>query len=681
MQGAPLEPEEPTRERRLWGLAGLVVTLLAISFSIFQLYNAGFGLLITQKLRAGHLAFVLFLIFLLYPIRKRSAKDKIPFYDVLLALLAVAGPLYFFFNFEAMALRAGAETEIDVIMGALTLVFVLEATRRAVGLALPIVAIIFLLYAHFGAHLPELLAHRGYSLERIIRHLYPTTEGIFGVPLGAAATFVFLFILFGAVLQRTGIRDYLTGLAIAGLGHLCGGPAKAAVLASYAMGTFSGSSTANVVTTGAITIPLMKRVGFAPEVAGGVETAASAVGQLVPPVMGAAAFVMVEITGIPYVEIIKAAMLPAIIDMFGLLFSVHMYAVKHGLRGLPREQLPPFLPTLFRQIYLLVPIVGLILMLVVARFSPMKSGFWSIPLALLIALIARNTQVVWRLIRAQILGSSNLTSTKSQAVAVRPVAHAFMPLARTWVDFFKDLLGALSDGARQAVSISAACACAGIIVGVITLTGLGLRMTGILMDLSGGQLWVALLLTMVGSIILGLGMPTTANYIIVSALMAPALVLLGVPLIAAHMFVFYFGILADDTPPVGVGAYAAAGIARADPIKTGIQGFKFDLSAFIIPYLFVFNPVLLLYGDVQPLELLWIALSGLIGVYALSVTKEGWWRTHANVIERLLMAGAAIALIDPGLITDLAGFGTMALVYLWQRWKVRRAVQKVEGHV
>lgn len=661
--------EEPTRERQLRGLWGLIVAAIAISFSLFQIYNAGFGLLPAQKLRAVHLAFVLVLIFLLYPLRKRSVKDKIPFYDIALALLAAVGPLYFFFNFEAMVLRAGAETTLDIIIGALTIVMVLEATRRAVGPALPIVAIIFLLYAHFGAYLPDIIAHRGYSLERIIRHLYPTTEGIFGIPLGVAATFVFLFILFGAVMQRTGISDYLIKLAFAGLGHLSGGPAKAAVLASYTMGTFSGSSTANVVTTGLITIPLMKRVGFAPEVAGGVETAASAVGQLIPPVMGAAAFVMVEMTGIPYIEIVKAALLPAILDMFGLLFSVHMYAVKHGLRGLPREQLPPLLPTLFSQIYLLIPIVGLVIMLTVAQFSPMKSAFWSIPLALIIALIARNTQVVWRLIRMQLRG--DVHPARLQVVTNKP-DRATTLLARTWHDFGKDLLGALQDGARYAVSVSAACACAGIVIGVITLTGLGLRLTGIFVDLSGGQLWAALLLTMAGCIILGLGMPTTANYIIVSTLMAPTLITLGVPVIAAHMFVFYFGILADDTPPVGVGAYAAASIARADPIKTGIQGFKFDLSAFIIPYLFVYNPVLLLYGDVQPLELLWVALSGLIGVYALSVTKEGWWRTYANPLERLLMAIAAIALINPGLLTDLAGFSLMALVYLWQLWKVRK---------
>ncbi|MCS7197248.1 MAG: TRAP transporter permease [Candidatus Bipolaricaulota bacterium] len=664
--------EEPGRERQLRGLWGFIVAALAISFSLFQMYNAGFGLLPAQKLRAVHLAFVLALIFLLYPLRKRSARDKVPLYDIVLALLAIVGPLYFFFNFEAMVLRAGAETTLDIIMGALTLVLVLEAARRAVGLALPIVAIVFLLYAHFGAYLPEIIAHRGYSLERIIKHLYPTTEGIFGIPLGAAATFVFLFILFGAVMQRTGISDYLIKLAFAGLGHLSGGPAKAAVLASYTMGTFSGSSTANVVTTGLMTIPLMKRVGFAPEVAGGVETAASAVGQLIPPVMGAAAFVMVEMTGIPYIEIIKAALIPAILDMFGLLFSVHMYAVKHGLRGLPREQLPPLLPTLFSQIYLLIPIVGLVIMLTVAQFSPMKSAFWSIPLALIIALIARNTQVVWRLIKMQLRGDDNPAGLQTV-----PNSKVITPFARTWGDFVKDLLGALQDGARYAVGVSAACACAGIIIGVITLTGLGLRLTGILIDLSGGQLWIALLLTMVGCIILGLGMPTTANYIITSTLMAPTLITLGVPVIAAHMFVFYFGILADDTPPVGVGAYAAAGIARADPIKTGIQGFKFDLSAFLIPYLFVFNPILLLYGHVQPLELIWVTLSGLVGVYALSVTKEGWWRTYANPLERLLMAAAAIALIDPGLIADLAGLGLMALVYLWQLWKVRRATRSV----
>jgi len=330
-------PEEPVRERRLKGGWAVAIALLAIALSVFQLYEAGFGLLAVQKLRATHLAFVLALIFLLYPLRKRSPKTKLPFYDVILAAVAVAGPVYLLWNFDALVVRAGAETWVDFAMGALTLVAVLEATRRAVGLALPIVAVVSLLYARFGAYLPEIIAHRGYSWARIINHLYPTTEGIFGVPLGAAATFVFMFILFGSVLQRTGIRDYLTSLAIAGMGRFRGGPAKAAILASYAMGTFSGSSTANVATTGTITIPLMKKVGFRPEIAGGVETAASSVGQLVPPVMGAAAFVMVEVTGIPYVDIIKAATIPAILDMAGLLFILHMHASKNNLRGCPRK--------------------------------------------------------------------------------------------------------------------------------------------------------------------------------------------------------------------------------------------------------------------------------------------------------------------------------------------------------
>ncbi|MEN3010469.1 MAG: TRAP transporter permease [Candidatus Bipolaricaulaceae bacterium] len=667
-------PEEPVRERKLKGKWALAVGLLAIALSVFQLYEAGFGLMAVQKLRAAHLAFVLALIFLLYPARKRSSKTRLPFYDVLLAALAAVGPVYLLWNFDALVVRAGAETWLDFAMGVLTLLFVLEAARRAVGLALPMVSIVFLLYARFGAYLPEIIAHRGYSWERIINHLYPTTEGIFGVPLGAAATFVFMFILFGSVLQRTGIRDYLTNLAIASTGRFRGGPAKAAVLASYAMGTFSGSSTANVATTGTITIPLMKKVGFRPEVAGGVETAASSVGQFVPPVMGAAAFVMVEVTGIPYVEIIKAAAIPAILDMTGLLFILHLHASKHNLRGLPKEQLPRFLPTFLKNIHLLIPIIGLIGMLVVAKYSPMKSAFWSILLALLVSLIARNTIVVGRMMRALFArGNPMPRHEKREASAPAAVeASGRQQLARTWVDFAKDVVFALEEGARSAVAVSAACACAGITVGIITLTGLGLRMSTIMINLSGGQLWIALLLTMVGCIVLGLGVPTTPNYIIVSALMAPTLVLLGVPLLAAHMFVFYFGILADDTPPVGVCAYAAAGIARADPIKTGIQGFLFDISAFVIPFLFVYNPALLLYGEVDPVQLVLGVASGLAGVLALSVMKEGWLFTRANLLERLLMAAAAIILIMPSWTMDLIGFGTVAAVLLWQLRKVRK---------
>jgi len=693
MTAMPLQPaDEASLQRQLLGYWGLAVAGIAIGFSLFQLYQTGFGLLPAQNLRAVHLAFVLGLIFLLYPAFQRSAqqsaKHRIPPIDLLLAVVAIIGPLYFNFNFHAMVMRAGAETPFDLAMGLLTIVVLLEATRRAIGPVLPIIAILFIAYAYFGPHMPELIRHRGYSLERIVRHLYPTTEGIFGIPLAVASTFVFLFVLFGAVMQRTGISDYLTRIAMAGLGAYRGGPAKAAVLASAMMGSFSGSSTANVATTGTLTIPLMKRVGFRPASAGGVETAASTTGQFLPPVMGAAAFVMVEMTGIPYVEIIRAALLPAILDLAGILFCVHMHALKMKIHGLPRAELPPFLPTLFSQIYLLIPIVGLILMLVVARYTPTMSAFWAIPLALLVSLVARNTILVWRALSAQRRGQDPFAGVEESLDRLRSSHSAeerqkrdgadragprTLPgiFGRTWGDWGRDLLQALQDGARQALPISAACATAGIIIGIITLTGLGLRMQSILLTLSGGELWAALIFTALGSIILGLGVPTTANYIIMATLMAPALVQLDVPLLATHMFVFYFGILADTTPPVGLGAYVAAGIARAGPIRTSVEGFKFSITAFIIPFMFVYNPVLLLLGEVDVLELAWLLVSALIGVYALSVMKEGWWRTRANMVERILMTVAAILLIQPSLIVDAIGFGLIALVYLWQTLKLR----------
>ena len=681
--------DDAALQRQLRGIAGPAIAAIAISFSLFQLYQTGIGLLPAQSLRAIHLAFALALIFLLYPALSSWDKGRIAGVDVLLAAVAIVGPLYFHFNFHAMVMRAGAETPLDLAMGLLTIVVLLEATRRAIGPVLPAIALLFILYAYLGPHMPALIAHRGYSPERIIRHLYPTTEGIFGIPLAVASTFVFLFVLFGAVMQRTGISDYLTRIAMAGLGSYQGGPAKSAVLASALMGSFSGSSTANVATTGTLTIPLMKRVGFRPESAGGIETAASTTGQFAPPVMGAAAFVMVEMTGIPYVQIIQAALLPAILDLAGILFCVHMHALKMKIRGLPRSELPPFLPALFSQIYLLIPIVGLIFLLVVARFTPTMSAFWAIPLALLVSLIARNTIIVWRALTAvrrgedpfegveaslEHLRSPQTTASRQQArrsdagAVPRTWPRLF---AKTWLDWGKDLLLALENGARQAIPISAACATAGIIIGVITLTGLGLRLQSILLALSGGELWAALIFTAIGSIILGLGVPTTANYIIMATLMAPALVQLGVPLLAAHMFVFYFGILADTTPPVGLGAYVASGIARSGPIRTAVEGFKFSITAFIIPFMFVYNPVLLLLGEIWIVELVWLVVSGLIGVYALSVMKEGWWRTRANAIERAVMTIAAILLIQPSLLVDLAGFGLMGAVYLWQTLKLR----------
>jgi TRAP transporter 4TM/12TM fusion protein len=688
-EAAPQVPaDEAALQRQLRGFWGLVVAAVAISFSLFQLYQTAFGLLPAQSLRAIHLAFALALIFMLYPTFKRWDMHRMSLFDLALAAIAIVGPLYFHFNFFDMVMRAGAETQLDLAMGLLTIVALLEATRRAIGPVLPIIAIAFIFYAYAGPYMPELIAHRGYSWERIVRHLYPTTEGIFGIPLAVASTFVFLFVLFGAVMQRTGISDYLTRIAMSGLGHYQGGPAKAAVLASALMGSFSGSSTANVATTGTLTIPLMKRVGFRPESAGGVETAASTTGQFVPPVMGAAAFVMVEMTGIPYVEIIQAALLPAILDLAGIIFCVHIHALKWKIRGLPRAELPPFLPTLFSQIYLLIPILGLITMLVGLRYTPTTSAFWSIPLALLVSLVARNTIIIFGALRAQLRGEdpfagieAALERQRSQQAAaqqqarsgtVAPVPRGWPAVVgKTWADWGKDLVNALEDGARQAIPISVACASAGIIIGIITLTGLGLRMQSILLALSGGELWAALIFTAIGSIILGLGVPTTANYIIMATLMAPALVHLGVPLLAAHLFVFYFGILADTTPPVGLGAYVAAGIARAGPIRTAVEGFKFSITAFIIPFMFVYNPVLILLGEIRILELGWVVISGLIGVYALSVMKEGWWRTRANVIERVLMTLAAILLIQPSVLVDVGGFAIMAAVYLWQTLKLR----------
>lgn len=682
-QATPPAVEEAALQRQVKGTIGFTVTAIAIVFSLFQLYQTGIGLLPAQNLRAIHLAFVLGLIFLLYPATAGWRKDRLAPIDAILAGIAIVGPLYFHFNFNAMIMRAGAETDLDLAMGVLTIVVLLEATRRAIGPVLPVLAVLFLLYAYLGPYMPALIEHRGYSWRRIIRHIYPTTEGIFGIPLAVASTFVFLFVLFGAVMQRTGVSDYLTGLAMSGLGSYQGGPAKAAVLASALMGSFSGSSTANVATTGTLTIPLMKRVGFRPHSAGGVETAASTTGQFVPPVMGAAAFVMVEMTGIPYVQIIQAALIPAILDLFGIIFCVHMHALKMKIHGIPRAELPPFLPTLLSQLHLLIPVLGLIFMLVVAGFTPTRSAFWAVPLALLVSLVARNTIIVGRAVRAQLRGGDpfagieatldNERSSQARAAAgpATPMTTWGQVATRTWADWGRDVLNGLAEGARQAIPISAACATAGIIIGVITLTGLGLRMQSILLVLSGGELWAALVLTAIGSIILGLGVPTTANYIIMATLMAPALIQLDVPPLAAHMFVFYFGILADTTPPVGLGAYVAAGIARAGPIRTAVEGFKFSITAFIIPFMFVYNPALLLIGEIRILELGWLVISGLIGVYALSVMKEGWWRTRANAIERIAMTLAAILLIQPSVTVDVAGFGLMAVIYGWQTYKLR----------
>ncbi len=622
--------------RRLDGLSGIAVAVIAVVFSLFQLYTAIFGVLDAQIQRAVHLSFGLALVYLLYPTRKSWSRSRLHWFDVLLAVVAVAAPLYIVIFYKDLVMRAGIVTPADMLVGALGIFFVMEAARRVVGWPIVIVATLFLGYAFAGPMLPGTFAHQGTTLEGLVGHLYYTTEGIFGIPLGVSATFIFLFILFGAYLEKTGLGKFFIDLANAIAGWARGGPAKVAVLSSGLMGTVSGSSVGNVAGTGSLTIPMMKKLGYRPEFAGAVEAAASTGGQLMPPIMGAAAFLMAEIVGTPYVNVVKAAALPALLYFTGIWIGVHLEAKKTCLKGIPREQLPRVGNILAERGHLAIPLVGIVYLLV-SGYTPMKAAMWAIVLA---------------------IGASMLRSSTRISL--------------------QDVLKGLEEGARAALGVVIACATAGIIIGVVTKTGLGLKLGSVLIDLARGQLLLTLFFTMITSIILGMGVPTTANYVITSTIAAPILVQMGVPVLAAHMFVFYFGIIADVTPPVALAAFAGAGIARSDPMKTAVNASKLAIAAFLIPYIFVLSPSLLLIDTTLPKVLLMMTTS-LIGMTAIAAAVSGYLITRAQWTERILFFVGGLLMIDPNPLTDLAGLGLLVIGCIIQWFKCANSSRNSSG--
>jgi TRAP transporter 4TM/12TM fusion protein len=617
--------------RNLKGILNKLVTLLTAAMSLFHLYTAAFGSLLTMKQRATHLLFVLVIGFILYPRSKKARKDRVAILDWFLAALGLIVTSYILYDYESLVRRGGLPTSVDLLLGLITILLVLEITRRSIGPELPIIATIFIAYAFFGPYIPGVLGHRGYSYVRVIDQLYTTTEGIFGTPLGVSATFVFMFILFGSFLDITGVGQFFIDVAFAAAGHRKGGPAKAAVLASGFMGSISGSSIANTVTTGAFTIPLMKKIGYKPNFAGAVEAAASTGGQILPPVMGAAAFIMSEFTNIPYIQIVVSAVVPALLYYLGVMFMVHLQASKRGLEGIPKEELPDFKTTFARGFHLLLPLIGVVLFLV--RYSPLRAAFLSILVALVVCMLRKHTRI-------------------------KPGA----------------ILVALEDGAKKAISVAAACACAGIIVGIVTLTGLGLTFANVIISLAGGLLFPTLLLTMVASIILGMGLPTTAKYIVLATMAAPALVQLGVPLIAAHLFILYFGVIADVTPPVALAAYAGAGIAGGDSFKTGVQALKLASAGFIIPFIFAISPELLLI-NVTAVQAIGSIVTACVGVIAFASAVQDYFLSKTRIWERILFLVGALMLINPDAMMDLVGLLIVAVPVVTQILR-RRAVPK-----
>jgi TRAP transporter 4TM/12TM fusion protein len=605
------------------GWLAKLVMLIAVAMSCFHFYTSGFGLLPAQHQGAVHLAFTLLLTIFLYPASKKAKKDSVPWYDVVVALLGVCASMYLVVNYMTLIERAGLPSPLDLIWGFILIFVLLEATRRISNPVLPCLAIICLLYAYFGNVLPWGMGHRGFSISRIINHMYLGTEGIFGTPLEVSSTFVFMFILFGAVLEKTGVGKFIIDLSLGLAGWASGGPAKVTVVASGIMGTVSGSSVANVCTVGMFTIPLMKSVGYRPHFAAAVEAAASTGGQIMPPVMGAGAFIMAQFLGWPYIEVAKAAIIPALLYYSAVLIQVHFEAKRLGLSGIARENLPNVWYLLRTRGFLLLPL-GAIIYLLVAGYTPLMAAFCGILVSIPLSWLNKETR---------------LTPKK--------------------------LVEAFESGARSSLGVACACACVGFIVGTGTLTGLALRIAGGIVDIANNMLLPTLLLTMCASILLGTGLPTTANFIVTSTMAAPALKLLGVPDIAAYMFVFYFGIAADLTPPVALAAYAAAGIAGADPMKSGVTSIKLALAGFLVPYIYVYNPILL-FVDATPLPMLQAVITSLIGVYLLSMATIGYYKGHLSWPMRIVASAGALGLLIPGTFTDLGGLAALVFIYLWQ---------------
>jgi TRAP transporter 4TM/12TM fusion protein len=658
------------------GWMKILVAVIAASWSLFQLSLASIIMLDSVIVRAVHLTFAITLTFLSYPLFRKpkkskllhhfSRRDKTSAFDMIFALAAALAALYIVFEYQGLATRQGALITRDVLVGVVLVVFVLEAARRSLGPVLPVVAGVFILYSFLGPYMPSVLAFKGVSLTRFIGQITASTEGIYGIPLDVSATIVFLFVLFGSMLDQAGAGKYFVTLAFSLLGKYRGGPAKAAVLASGLTGMVSGSSIANVVTTGTFTIPMMKSVGYPAHKAGAVEVACSTNGQLMPPVMGAAAFIIAEYCNISYLEVIRAAFIPAVISYIALMYITHLEAVKLGLKGLPKEQIPPFFATFIGGMHFFLPILFLIYELVVVRHSPQLSVFRAI------------------LVLAALIPIQNLVLAKRKNGSLTEALKKSL----------EQLLSSLIAGGKGMMGIGVAVAAAGIIVGVVTL-GLGGIITEVIEVISGGNFILILFFTALASLLLGMGLPTTANYIVMASLTAPIIVTLGMksgiifPLIAAHLFVFFFGILADDTPPVGLAAFAASAIAKSDPIKTGVQGFGYDIRTAILPFMFIFNTDLLLVDITNPLRILWVFVTSLLAMFAFAALTQRFFLAKNRWYEGVGLGVITFTLLRPYYVTEtllrlpvsmlypvsLAALGLYALIYLLQRRRIKETAR------
>jgi TRAP transporter 4TM/12TM fusion protein len=617
-----------TLKRTTVGIMGMIITGVALLMALFHVYTSGFGLLETMRQRGVHLMFILMLSFLLYPATSRSRRDGITIFDGLFTLASIVAAGYVVVEYQAILFRGGMPNELDIVMGILTAVLVIEGTRRTCGYGIPIISIIFLAYAVLGPYMPGVFAHKGASLTRLIDHLYMIPEGIFSIALGTSATYIALFIILAAFLERSGLGELIMDLALTVAGRSYGGPAKVSVFSSALFGTISGSAASNVVIDGVFTIPMMVRAGYKKEYAAAVEAVTSTGGQLMPPIMGSSAFIMADWLGIPYSKVALAAVVPALLYYTGLWIFIHINAVKTGIMPTSKDKLPKLKNCLKERGHLLIPVFAIIALLYL-DFTALYAGFWGIIITVASAALRKSTRMG-----------------------------------------VKDVLWSLEIGAKRTVAVAMACACVGFIIGVCTLTGIAVTLGNYILDISQGSLLLTLLMVMLLSILMGMGMPTVAVYVILATVAAPVLVKFGIPALAAHMFVFYFGMIANITPPVAIPAYAAAGLAGADPSKTGWTAVRIGLPIFLIPFIFVYSPSILIV-NFNWFDFVTTTVSSLIGVSMLAMAIENFmmgplakWQRAATLIGGLLM-------IHVGVLTDVIG-AVILLGIIGTQWSKKK---------
>lgn len=606
-----------------------LVYFLCLAFTLYHLaYASGIRALqmVNIKHHAIHVGLILVLGFLLYPAFKKSSRKKVAWYDWIFAIVSAAMPVYVFVRYPTFISTGFQGETIDIIFGTILILLVLECSHRLSGWALPILSVIFLIYALYGRSFPGIFRHRGYTWHRIVTYLTTDVYGIYGTSIKVAATYIVLFIIFGEVMNKCGMGQFFNDIANALAGHTKGGPAKVAVLASGFLGSINGSAVANVVTTGTFTIPLMKKTGYSKEFAGAVEATASVGGQLLPPIMGAAAFVMAETLGVKYGVIIKAAVIPALIYYLGIIIQVQMRATKDNLNGLPKEQMPKVKDVMKERGHLLIPIVFLLYMLIFSGVTVIRGAFWTIIVTIVVA-------------------------------ELRPISRMSL----------KDICDAFVAGAKSTVSVAMACACVGIIVGVCGMTGFALNVAHAIISIGEQSLMLTLLFTMVTCMILGMGLPSIPSYLITATIAAPALVELGQPEIAAHMFCFYFAMFANLTPPVALASFAAAGLSGGNPMKTGWQSVRLALAGFIVPFMFVYNPQLLL-ENVTLITGIQVVVTACIGVVLIAAAVEGYLYGRMHVVLRIIAGIGAYLLIDSGLLTDVIGIACLVIIVLAQKF-------------